>query len=323
MKKHLVFCLYNFIIIIILGLIGELTTRYFFPQIQLQGTTKNLFVDNAYFCSSGLTPGSCGFSNGVSVKISPFGFRECSTKIDTSQISWLILGDSVTFGIGVEADSTVAGRLQSSLRSLNILNPATLGYAIQDYENLVNHFIFKQNNKFRIAKILLFWCLNDIYLVVPDWETPGGSWRYLLGDVLKFIRCHSRFYMLCKTTFFDRPKSYYLFDEKFYETNRPEFRNAIQKINTISEICHSQKIDFAVVLLPYEFQFRKIGSIRDQPQMVMKRELSKLGIKCLDPLHYLCAQGIASKKMYLFGDGIHLSKAGHKAIAEFLNKSFP
>jgi len=319
MKKLLFLILYNLLVICIIFLLLETLTRIFFPQIKSQGTDENIFSENVYYDSHGLKPFSSGLSNGAQVKINKYGFRDYSTKFDSTKNSWLILGDSVTMGIGIEADSTFAGRIQAKNDSINILNPAIVGYAIQDYENLANHFFMKGKNEFRITKVLLFWCLNDIYIDVPDFETPGGSLRNLMGDLLKIIRTKSRAYMLVKTLLFDRPKSYYLFDEKFYASTTLEFQNAIQKLDKINRLSVEQRIDFTIILLPYEYQLRNKDSNKTKPQELMSMELPK-NLICLDPVQFLISQEESFKDMFLFGDGIHLSNFGHRLIADYLEK---
>ena len=320
MKKNLFLISYNLLAICIFLFLLESSTRIFFPQIKPQGTDKNIYSENIYYDSHGLKPLSSGLSNGALVKINQYGFREYSTKIDTTKKSWLILGDSVTMGIGVEADSTFAGRLQTRNDSINILNPSIFGYAIKDYENLTNYFLIKRKNDFRISKIFLFWCLNDIYIDVPDFETPGGSLRHVLGDLLKTIRTKSRFYMLLKTLLFDRPKSYYLFDKKIYDSTRPELKNALKKLSVINRLAQNQQIDFTVILLPYEYQIRKLKSPELKPQRMMSSNFYQKGIEFFDPIYYLVDSKIVSKKIYLFGDGIHLSDLGHRLIADFVTQ---
>ncbi|MBL7095024.1 SGNH/GDSL hydrolase family protein [candidate division KSB1 bacterium] len=322
MKKNLFLILYNLLAICIIFLLLESLTRVFFPQIKSQGTDKNIFSENVYYDSHGLKPLSSGLSNGALVKINKYGFREYTTKIDTTKNSWLILGDSVTMGIGVKADSTFAGRMQTRNDSINILNPAIVGYAVKDYENMVNHFIVKRKNDFRISKIFLFWCLNDIYIDVPDFETPGGSLRHLLGDWLKIMRTRSKFYILLKTMLFDRPKSYYLFEKKFYDSTRPEMKNAAKKLNEINRLAQNQQINFTVILLPYEYQIRHSNSPENKPHQIMSSNLHQKGINFLDPIQYLMDRKIQSKKIYLFGDGIHFSNLGHRLIADFVGEAF-
>ncbi len=320
MKKLVTILIYNLIAVLLLFIMCELFVRIFFPQIKPQLSDRHLIADGRYLNSHGLTPNSRGYSNGAPVTTNPFGFREGSVKMDTSRKSILLLGDSMTMGIGVEADSTFAGRIQLLMDSVNVLNPSVMGYDIEDYRNLTEYFIVNQNNSLEITRILICWCLNDVYTKIPDFETPGGRLRDFLGNSLKFIRTHSRFYMWLKTQFFDRPKSYYFFDEKFYSPDNDVFKNCIHEFKKIKEICTQHQIPLHVVLLPYEYQLRDEYKAKQTPQDLMDDTLSKNGLSVFNTMPFMKRNDFSSTELYLYGDGIHFSEAGHRLIAEFISE---
>ena len=316
MRKTLIFINYNIIIIIFLLLVAELAVRIFVPHIKTQGTTKGLFVDSLYYASHGLKPLSAGKSNDASVRVDKYGFREYSVSIDTSKESWLFLGDSVTFGIGVEADSTFAGIAQRRTNSTNILNPSASGYSIDNYYDVFKYFVLENKYDLKITRVSIFWCLNDIYLNMPDFKMPGGKIRHLFSDILLFMRIHSKLYYFAKTLLFDRSKSYFLFDKSFYHKNNAEFQHAIKRIVEVYDLCSEREIPFDLVLLPYEYQLRK-GDFA--PQNLMIKSLKDRHIVPLNPFAELSSRNCHSKSYYLYGDGVHFSKYGHKYIAEFLS----
>lgn len=317
MKKFFLFLGYNLFAVILLFLLSEIIVRIFCHKIQPQGTDKNIFADSLYYDSSGLKPLSSGKSNGALVQVDRYGFRETSTEIDTTKSSWLILGDSVTMGIGVESDSTFAGLLQAFVDSVNILNPSIIGYNIVDYTNVYKYFVIDHNNSLKIKRALVFWCLNDIYNDVPDIMTPGGKIRYIFSDLLMFVRMHSRLYFLLKTMLFDRPKSYFMFDEKFYRPENEVFQNTIQRIVGLSNLCKTKNIDLDIILMPYEYQLRKPNSENFIPQQLMMNTLNPLGIKVHDPSGDAVKSNL-DKQRFLYGDGIHLSNWGHRYITHFV-----
>jgi hypothetical protein len=317
-KKLFYFFLYNIGILVFLLTLCEILVRLWIPEIQPQGTEKNLYQENRYGESHGLKPLSRGLSNGALVQVDRYGFRETSVKLDTSKNSWLLLGDSVTMGIGVEADSTFAGILQAELDSVNILNSSMIGYNVQNYGNVFSYFINHRRNDLKIKRVVLFWCLNDLYTDSDAVQMPGGRLRSRFGGLLNFIRVHSRFYFFLKTLLFDRPKSYYLFDSRLYADGGFQDEDGNQGILNIQKTCSDENIRFDVVLLPYEYQLRHKDVDLDKPQKVMTQKLKACGIHVLDPMPYLLDSGIKSKELYLYGDGIHLSKSGHRAVAYFL-----
>lgn len=287
------------------------------PAIQPLGTDKNLYIENQYNESHSLRPLSQGLSNNALITVDQYGFRQTSIKVDTGNISYLLIGDSVTLGIGVHADSTFAGIIQSNHKEINILNPSMIGYNIDDYLNLIDYYTEKkQVEHFKIERIVLCWCINDIYNNSDMIKMPGGKIRFLFNDLLSIIRSKSRLYLLTKKLLYDRPKSYYQYDSKLY-ADRLKLDSVINKIIIINNRCRANSIRFETLLLPYEYQLR--GENHDQlfPQSLMENRLRLNGIQCINPIKWILRQNIQSKKLFLFGDGIHLSNYGHRIIANY------
>jgi hypothetical protein len=326
--------------VLIYGLF-ELIVRILVPSIQPQGTDRALYAENRFGESHGLRPNSSGRSNGAAVHADWNGFRVTSISPDTTGPGWLLLGDSVTLGIGVEADSTFSGILQSRFPPVNVLNPSMIGWDVRDYARVFRHFVVEDRDRHRIERVLLFWCLNDLYRGGEAVKMPGGRIRARAGKAFGALRSHSRFYYFLKTLLFDRARDYYLFDSRLYTEDSTGVADAIGRLAELRGSCMSlhrwrqrgpdapakrltpnrnfrDGIAFTVVLLPYEYQLRDHESGRDEPQRIMGAELKSRGIEVLDPLPYLRASGMDSKKLYLYGDGIHLSAAGHRMMADFL-----
>ena len=309
MKKILAYFAYLLCVSCILFLILEFSIRILKKQIKTQGTAREIFSDNQYYDSSGLKPLSSGTSNGCFVQVDEFGFRRFSKPVHSHDNSWLILGDSVTMGIGVEADSTFAGIIQSQFDSVNILNPSVIGYQVNDYYNVFRYFVVDETRDFNIKRVYIFWCLNDVYMNMPDVRVPGGKLRYLFSDILMFIRTHSRFYFFLKTLLFDRPESYYLFDKQFYTDEN--LNSAIKYFNKIAKYCSQNHLLLKVILLPYEYQFRNDAADNLLPQQLMIDFLQHNNIDVIDLFQGLKETGINHKSLYLYGDGIHFSNLGH------------
>ena len=317
MKKITKVAFYNLLVIILLFLLLEFTVRLFYPEIKSQGTDKNLIVENVYADSPGLKPNSTGISNGVELKTDVYGFRECKISFDTSKTSWLLIGDSVTMGLGVESDSTFPARIQMHKRNINILNASMFGYSIKDYMNVFNYYI-RLKDSLKIKKISILWSLNDIYFgEINQYEMPGGEVRSLFNNILTWLRWNSRLYTLLKSEISDRPEKYFEFDNSFYKEKSLLLQKSIDSLKSIASVCKLTGIKFNVIILPYEYQLRKNISA-EGPQLLLKKNLERDSIAVLDPLHYLKSLRIKSNKLYLFGDGIHFSDLGHKHIADFI-----
>jgi hypothetical protein len=317
MKKITIYILYNLLFLMAISIFCEAFVRVIVPQIKPQGTDQNLYVENRFQGSQGLKPNSRGLSNGAEVVVDSSGFRKTSIPIDTSKNGWLFLGDSVTMGIGVDSDSTFAGRIQSKRRDVNVLNPSMIGYNVNDYINVFNHFVIEERNAFKIREVFLFWCLNDIYTDADVIQMPGGKTRSVLGGVLNEIRRRTKIYFFIKTLLFDRPKTYFQFDSRLY-ADAVKLDSCVEKIALLNRESRARGIRFQVVLLPYEYQLRKNTDNDPNPENILETRFNESGIETLNLLPLLSECGVASKKLYLFGDGIHFSNLGHRIIAGYV-----
>src|SRR6185436_11510152 len=71
----------------------------------------------------------------------------------------LLVGDSVTFGPGVDEPETFAGRLRARLGSWSVLNAAVIGHAVPDYLEVVRTVLAERHD---VERVLLVYCLNDL-----------------------------------------------------------------------------------------------------------------------------------------------------------------
>jgi hypothetical protein len=321
MKKSATFlcaAVYNLIVVSALFVAFEIAVRWFVPQVLPQGTDQVLCLDNAVGTTYGLRPFSSGFSNGARVEVDGFGCRRCSVPLDPGKPGWLLLGDSITFGIGVEADSTFAGILQARFDSINVLNPSMIGYNVRDYLNVCTHFLDRPPEQIRITRVILCWCLNDHNTDSQTVDMPGARWRKALGGLLRTVRMHARFYHFLKARLFDRPRAYYAYDSRPYVAGNRAFEDAVERIREIRACCMAHGASLSVVLIPFEFQVREGTPETAIPQRLLGERLAPLGLPVYDPLPELLRAGGDSRRFYLYGDGLHLSAYGHRRIGDGL-----
>lgn len=313
----LAFLSYDIGVVLILLILLEAALRIFAPQIGPQGTDRILYQDNRYYGSYGLRPNAHGESNGALVKVDALGCRETSVPTDTSKPSWLYLGDSVTMGLGVTGDSTFCGRLQSRFLNVNVLNPSMIGYGVDDYVNLLRWYVVDRGESLKINRVTICWCLNDVYSEKDELSVPGSGLDDLFGGLISYIRPRARTYMFLKTLFFDRAKSYYLYDSRLY-SDSSDVSTAVSKLEMMFRECRRRNITFEVLILPYEYELRNGVVLQNTPQEIMRGKMDSLGIGLMDPMIYMRRSGIKSSAMYLYGDGIHLSNLGHRLVANFI-----
>jgi hypothetical protein len=76
---------------------------------------------------------------------------------------WLLLGDSVTMGIGIDNDSTFTGIMDQSFRDVNMISMPMIGYSAKDYYNVFHSLVVQYSKHLSFDKVLSFWTLNGIY----------------------------------------------------------------------------------------------------------------------------------------------------------------
>ena len=304
-------------------LLLEVVVRIVYSELGPIGTDEALIDEYVYGQTRGYNRNATGVSNGVVVHTDGRGFITYQKKFDSRRGSILLIGDAVTMGNGVEPDSTFAGLLSGRLDSLNVINPSLIGYASTDYKRLVHYLVSNprvvQLDHLSIRHVIVLWSLNDIYADVPLATVPVGSVRRLKNTLLTFARLHVRLYQVLRTIVYDDSKTYYESDEPYYTPNGLYFQRAVNDLEAISRTCAEQGVSLHVVLVPYEYQIRnKAGESFDAPWLALVKALEGKEIELLDLQAYLRSRPEASKDLYLYGDGVHLSKTGHRVVAEYL-----
>lgn len=306
---------YTLIMTAFLIFISEWIIGLLYPEIQVQATSKNIIQSNRYFSSAGLLPNSTGLTNGNTITVDSFGSRKTAHIFDSSLPTDLYFGDSVTMGLGVEDDSTFSAIVQSQFPDRNILNFGLVGYDIDDYKNLTTHFISLKDS-LSINKVILFWCLNDIYDSSIDQFSPSKPvTNELLNQTISIIRSNSKLYAFLKANFVDRPKSYFQFDVRFYSNENYRYHEILKELLSIRDRFQAAGIQFQIFLLPYEFQIRSNNLF---PQVEMSNTLNEQGLLAKIIVRNFINSSFSSGQLYLYGDGIHFSNSGHRLVADIL-----
>src|SRR5690348_8188943 len=110
-KKRIILSLSSTALCALILLSFEAGTRVFRPEINFQETEKRLLRNNVFGDTYGMEPNASGISFGVPITTDEFGFRR-GIAPKNYRSSWLVLGDSVTFGVGVKDEHTYIQLLQ-------------------------------------------------------------------------------------------------------------------------------------------------------------------------------------------------------------------
>jgi lysophospholipase L1-like esterase len=128
---------------------------------------------------------------------------------------------------------------------------------------------------------------------------------------------HVRTYQVLKAWLFDRPAAYYAHDTGLYQ-NPALVADAAERVAQTGDQARAAGAAFEVVLMPYR-------DALDDPRWPasvapLLRALNELGIPVVDARAWLEAD--RADDWFLYGDGIHLSPAGHARIAHGLAERY-
>jgi len=319
--------LINFFIVISIILLLEIIIR-FLNIVGLQGYDKNIFYqeNNITFSKPNKTfkvfgKNSRTDGDGFRIPLKNFSY-------DTNKNFYLILGDSVAYGVGVKEKDSFIGILRE--KKNNLLNTAISGHNLESYLYILE----KSNSKFKnkINKVIIFLCLNDASShqgVIPKEElNKSKNKKNLFEDYIKndlilkmnvFLREKSYLFVLIKGLFTNPIKRHYDYMNILYESeeNLIKFKKNIKKIHEFSA-SNNLKLEF--VLLPYTYQILKNCDKQFlNPQNEISKIFTSLGLKINNYTNDFCKKS-NNKKLFLPYDPVHLSKYGHKYVSKLLIK---
>jgi lysophospholipase L1-like esterase len=311
-------------------------TRIFFPQIGFVGESSALREPARFGTSIGYRPNASATSWGATVTTDALGFRHdpAEKPKPAKAPSIVIIGDSVPVGIGVEAQELFSSTLGRQLPQ-RIINTSVTNYGVEDYENIVRHFIVPKRSELSIEKVVLFVTFNDMAVPVeanapppaiqPPVEKPLHiRWAERLNQTVQFnafLMQRSKLYLLLKGLAYDTSKSWFMSDARLFR-NPSNVAVFAARMNAIKEMLQEAKIPLLVVVLPYEYQLRAPGTETLFPQSILRNILSTGKFDFVDlTAHFqehLRRTGRRSSQLYLFNDHCHLSSMGHDVVAEAL-----
>ena len=299
----LIFCVIGF-------LAFELVIRVAVPEINTHGSDKHLIRDGVFGPSPGLTPNVSAMSFGAKVETDAHGFVKLPGAPTAYQQSWLVLGDSVTLGIGVSARSTFLGLLQNDHPDVKIWTTGVLGYTVLDYENVLTAL----SKNLAFDRVLLFWCLNDIKVHPPTIYPPSVVVQIKIRN---FLKTYSKAYGWVKQVFLDRQRDHFQGVVVGYQ-NEEYLAKTFAALKNMRDLLQEKGIPMTVFILPYEYQLRKTAAASLLPQEKMGEMLTYLEISNYDAQPYMLQKIVDSQALFLTADGLHYSKQGHKQVFDFI-----
>jgi len=290
----------------------ELVIRHAMPNVADQGVDHRLYREHAYGASWGWTPNATGRCFGKRVRIDADGFVQ-TPHPDHTAVSWMLIGDSVCFGVGVDPLQAFPALLQRALPDIRLWNTAAIGYGVRNYAD-VEPVVMRRDSTIR--RVVMFWCLNDVY--ISDIRDEIG---HIDLPLFAWLRRHSKTYLVLKNLLSDRSRVYFLHDQALYRRNGADLDTTLATLAAIHRDVAERGAALTVVMLPYEYQLRLRDSREFLPQQLLSEGCRRLGIDCVDLAPALLAHPGRARDLYLFADGIHFSPLGHRVVFEALGRT--
>ena len=324
MKKIFIF---NLIIIIFLIILGEIILRTF-KLSQLMGSDSNIITFNEGVHS--LTPNSSGlvFSKKVYIDKNKTRVPSFEFKYDKDK-NIIFIGDSVTFGNGVEEENTFVGLLRKKYDDYNFYNTAVPGHDLLHHEKTLDDI-----SKFKkIDKIIYVFTLNDVLRdkTIVHWNNRNQKKlaeelgfvqtvirNKFFRDINFYLRNKSYIFMFFKGILTDPSKRWYANIKIFYRENKIDHLSIFLK--KLIEFSQQKEAELYMIMLPYEFQTRDCkNNVVHLPQQKIKKEISKIKINFVDFYDEFCKFKNPKKLFYKY-DPMHLSKSGHNNVLEMIER---
>jgi lysophospholipase L1-like esterase len=307
-KKALI--LYIFLLPLTFFLAGEAISRIYFKShinfdIEMTHYANWIKLDSANPLIGHVhKPNSNAKLMGVNVAINSDGFRdEEHNLIKDTRTRIVFLGDSLTFGWGVDQDKNFKTILEKKMnlnQPTEIINLGTGNYNTQQEVNL----FLEKGLKYTPDKVVLFYFIND----AEPTQHKSKIWFLGLSDFITIYRSKIRLPNAQSTSFNDYYSSLYL------EKN-PGLKVTEESLLLLKNICDKYNIKLQIVILPELHNLQKYPFSKEQS--IISDYLKSNNIQYLDITPQF--NGITDpKSLWVALDDAHPNKRAHELIADFV-----
>jgi lysophospholipase L1-like esterase len=271
-------------------LLGEAIVRIAMPSVNFLGIDSRLFAtagEDGY----GNAPGFSGRAFGAEVRIDREGFRaggNLARQAAKAGDTVIFVGDSVTFGVGVQDARTFVELFAAAHPDVQTINAAVIGYSLEDYVVAVRRLLDRPGPTPR--HVSLGFCLNDvsasskteILAAIAGSQASVSAAEGLLATVNAFLRERSKLYLVLKSLLIDSSHRYYSADASRYD-DREAMKRALEALEEIKRMLAAREVGFTVLIFPYEYQFRAPDPTTAwRPQQVVKSLFERAAIDYID-----------------------------------------
>jgi lysophospholipase L1-like esterase len=263
----------------------------------------------------------------IAYRLNRGGYRDGEPRPDAHRI--VLLGDSVSFGLGVDQDKIYPALLEKRLGgSWDVVNLAIFAYNTADERQALQ----EDGLKLRPELVLLEFYMNDFTIAAAGGSRPdppglmdrlAGLRNLVLSRSALYRRLHQGgtaltfhlFHGVRRRRFPERLNADEPRQKSAYLQSLPDDGGvaAFREIREIDRLARSHGARLLVVLSPDEVQLftRRYDGINERFRAFCQRA----GIDLFDPLPALRAE---PDPVRLYNDGVHYSAEGHAALARLL-----
>lgn len=282
-----------------------------------------------------------GYFGGAPLQTNPDGHRSptiAETKPEgTTRV--VCLGDSLTFGFGVEERFAFPQLLQRLLnerlaqRRWEVINTGVSGYCTFQQTAELRRCL-----KYRPDLVVLLFCLNDVtekYIALRSFGGTGLGYQGVADGAASWIfqqlvavRRYSSLVTALTPTRVDAERREAYAVENLWKTPdaahvHAAWTQAEKELDELVELCRAEGLGLLIAVAPYQGQYA-LGAEADVPQRRLAEFARARGVAFVDLKPGLArlsrAAGHAPERLYL--DQSHFNTSGNLAIAEILLEQF-
>jgi lysophospholipase L1-like esterase len=272
---------------------------------------SSLIEEHKYGPTAGLKANAAGKVWGKPFHTDEMGGRK-NRHNNKGKPKLLIIGDSVTEGVGVDDTATFASIISDRLDSFDVRNVSLIGWSVNNYKDAIDTILAHDST---VAAIKLFYCLNDIYGPSKAKDLPQMGNKGMMSSINALLQDKYATYKLVKLFFYQNSGRYYDYDRELYKDSS-RVNAVVHTLESIATKCLYKSIKFDVYILPYRSQMRNKDGL---PQRVLEDKLDKTYVDYHDAwANFMLITIGHSNALYLWADEIHLSPQGNAAIADIV-----
>lgn len=286
----------------------EVVARAVLHHIYNREFDSSLIEPHKYGPTDGLKPNASGTVWGKPFHTDDMGGRK-HLKSKGGKKKVLIIGDSVTEGVGLDDSSTIANLTNDSeaWADADVRNISMIGWSSHDYSNVIDHLFAVDTS---ISEVYLFYCLNDIYGKSAVRDLPPIANKGVISEINGWLQDRYATYRIIKLICYSHSDHYYQYDRALYN-DRARVDATIADIVHIRQVCEAHKAGFMIMLVPYRSQLEHRGD--NLPQKILIGKFIQNGIQGMDLLRQWPKEDDYSA-LFLYGDEIHYSALGHSEM---------